>query len=191
MKSFVYLFIFVGIGLLITVLLNPDWACVSRDQRTFHLNIKNQVRPIAERYIGPNAEYSSTNMSDIRIKGNCVLIGLTDEVLSNGESWEWKWLNIIPNELRPDADESKQYTVFVVHTQKLEQVGYYQGIIPSGQAYRARYDICVIYWPELEFVGTHTIISDPPEEKNTSGTEIGNPGEVTWWIKQLPRDINQ
>lgn len=192
MKNTIGCLVLAGVLVLIITLVDPAGAgCSTRDQRAFVDEVKSAVRPIAARYIGPSASAASTNTSDVRVRGRCVLIGLADSD-EGGVDWESDWLQLAEDDraLEPDPDDSEQHTVFVVHTRKWGQVGYYRGVLPVGGAYRARFDICVVYWPELEFAGMHTIISDPPE-KTEGWSEVGSKWDVMRWVNQLPRDTGE
>ena len=127
------------------------------------------------------------NDSAISIKGNVLIF---DPRLGSGG---WVISTLLGEELRASYND-KEITVFIVETKQLELVGHYDPELEGWAAYRARYDIYVIYWPEKKPVGSHTIFSDPPPHIEVTGSgepgklgRIGNIEDVVRWIETLPR----
>jgi hypothetical protein len=163
-----------------------------KDVRDRHAAMVSELRPLIE------ACASLPGSGSIAVEGNLVVYR-TDVKGASIDSWyeapadsdEWlgddRWYD-----QREAAGE--QFTVLVVSTTRLQQVGGYRpegcdncGLIP---AYEARFDICAIHWPEKRVAGRHSIMSEPVEkfscfEGGCPDEVVGKESDVSQWIDGL------
>lgn len=146
--------------------------------------IANEVRPLIE-------ECESIGSSEKpELKGKVIVYEVDSNHWPGWKLFKWKD-GVMPSEwsdLKASPND-EEITIFFVSTTKLGQIGYYEC---DAQAYKARFDIYVIYWPEKQAVGMHTIFSDPPEGILTRGggclhdDVVGDIWDIYSWIESLP-----
>jgi hypothetical protein len=184
-------------GLVVAVFLGArdafcDITDCHKDVRDRHAAMVSELRPLLE------ACASLPESDSTALRGNLVVYK-TD---SNGESFDAWYEGSIgsdqwgrdDNWYDPSKSAEEEFTVLVVSTTKLEQVGGYQpedcdncGLIP---AYEARFDICEISWPEKRAVGRHLIVSEPVDkfscfQGGCPDEVVGKESDIAQWIDGL------
>jgi len=158
-----------------------------KDARDRHASMMSELRPLLE-----SCAFLPESDSTV-MRGN--LVAYKND--SHGELDPWYEKSTGSDHWLSDDkwyDSAEQFTVLVVSTTKLDQVGGYQpegcdncGLIP---AYEARFDICEISWPEKRAVGRHLVLSEPVEKFSCVQGEcpdevIGKESDITKWIDGL------
>jgi hypothetical protein len=145
---------------------------------------------------------SSGDSPTISLRGGALVLDM-----DTGDDFTgWHVASDISKRIFPRAGTfDRRITVFLVSTQRQEYLANYRmagglcnmptdsalysDYCKGASAYRARYDVCVVYWPERQAVGIKSLSSDPPGEVGNafSGEIVGQPTDVYSWIESLPR----
>jgi len=172
---------------------------ISTKRRPTNLEIFAEVRPLFEQC------QSIEDSRALSRRGHALVL----DIDTGGDFTGWHKASYISERTFPRANTFDQrITVFLVSTLQQDFLGNYRvasGFCDMAQynpgfntgfsdtckgagAYRARYDVCVVYWPERQAVGMKTLISVPPGEVGNafSGEIVGEPIDVYSWIESLP-----
>jgi hypothetical protein len=158
--------------------------------------IFTEVRPLFEQC------KSIGDSTAISLRGHALVLDM-----DTGDDFTgWRFASDISKMTFPRANTfDREITVFLVSEQEQEYLGDYHSTNPScsfgfnkeslvckgASAYRARYDVCAVYWPERQAVGMKTLFSNPPGEAVIafslySVNIVGEPKDVYSWIGSLP-----
>ena len=179
----------------ICLVLLAVWFMESR-RRPTNLAIWAEVRSLFEQCT------SIGHSPTIALRGRALVLDMDTAEDFTG----WHVASDISKRTFPRAGTFDQrITVFLVATERQEYLGNYRpaggfcnvsidsplysDMCKGASAYRARYDVCVVYWPEQQAAGMKTLFSTPPREVGNafSGEIVGQPWDVYSWIESLPR----
>jgi Tfp pilus assembly protein PilE len=149
--------------------------------------IKNvsETPPRKHREIIKEAKALVDNCKDVQevdkiiIKGNCIVWDKESDSYSPVHS-------MLRKSMKAKSSDSR-LTIFMVMKQRDVLVGRYS--ISKQPGYKRYVDVYVIYWPEKQVAGMHSVLSNSPRQTRPvqSNPEYGNSSiPVASWINSLP-----